>query len=604
MANHRKGGFNQHVVRSGKMKQKWVEVRNANRNGGNRGDAEVDKEKVAVNVKKEICAAWCEEQKDRLKRSLLDYCIQPIDFRKTMNHLLDNWNGPRDIECKDVGPYWCLITFSSQEIKEESIKNELLTSTFDEIRPHWEYFSNLSRRVWIELMGLPIGLWNKETFNRFANLWGKMVKMDDRTEESKSFTTARFIIDCFQWERVHEWISVKVDGRVFEVFAKEFGSEVYSVQSHPDLEEVSSTWREEEETPLVASMVAETSAVCGTLSVEDEQHNSKVKLNWDPLQKVTINCKSLSVLDCNQRGGGWWIESGLGDDGSESFGSKDACGPGNPLVMNALRNVGRFSNGPRKQPDGLVPNPIGVRSIEEQSRVPVLQTHDGENQNLQLAAITNDTQSGHSLPKFQNHRGSYKCVVEGGCETAVSIAVVLPTDPNRREEERSVENQWSEESLYLINECASGWRLLKEVARASKKYSEGECEEYSVCNDEDQNPVQCGDCLVSAAGVCVSTAGANEQDRDDLVDDIKESEEEGRRADLTVTKKVWDKCGVTFYNSEEEEVITRLAERKIVGKGRIDLRQKKQKQGRRAPCLEGRILATRTLRVASKSKSK
>ncbi|MED6138036.1 hypothetical protein PIB30_070568, partial [Stylosanthes scabra] len=84
-------------------------------------------------------------------------------------------------------------------------------------------------------MGMPIGLWCKENFGKVAKLWGKMITIDDRVGESKSFSTARVLIDCFQWERVHEWISVKIDDRVFDIFVKEFGLEVYSVQSDPDL---------------------------------------------------------------------------------------------------------------------------------------------------------------------------------------------------------------------------------------------------------------------------------------------------------------------------------------------------------------------------------
>ncbi|MED6119632.1 hypothetical protein PIB30_013264 [Stylosanthes scabra] len=315
---------------------------------------------------------------------------------------------PGEIECKDVGPYRCLITFSSQEIKEESIKNELLTSTFDEIRSHWKYFSSLSRRVWIELMGLPIGLWKKETFNSFASLWGKMVKMDDRTEESKSFTRARFIIDCFQWERVHEWVSVKVDDREFEVFAKEFGSEVYSVQLHPDLEEVDATWMEEDERPIMASVVAESSAVAGTLLVGGGQNNSKLKMTWDPLQEDIIKCKSLSMLDCNHIGGFARVEDGeilggysLQNKSFETVGGMKpdlmmmGLNPMDPMLQEAQGNflekegimeVGFSCSGPKKpgsvqkncgndmgcssglgldssnsffHPSGLVPNPIG-----------------------------------------------------------------------------------------------------------------------------------------------------------------------------------------------------------------------------------------------------
>ncbi|MED6126637.1 hypothetical protein PIB30_080386 [Stylosanthes scabra] len=105
---------------------------------------------------------------------------------------------------------------------------------------HWDTLLSLSRRVWIEIMGMPTGLWFLENFDRIAKLWGKVVRYDDRTEESKSYSVARILIDSFQWEMIHEWINVKIDDRKFEIFVKEFGSEVYSVQSHPDREVESS----------------------------------------------------------------------------------------------------------------------------------------------------------------------------------------------------------------------------------------------------------------------------------------------------------------------------------------------------------------------------
>ncbi|MED6170341.1 hypothetical protein PIB30_029944 [Stylosanthes scabra] len=67
-----------------------------------------------------------------------------------MNQLLDEWNGLGEIECKDVGPYRCVVTFSTPEIRDGDVDNELLHSVFDEVRPHWNFVWSLSRRVWIE----------------------------------------------------------------------------------------------------------------------------------------------------------------------------------------------------------------------------------------------------------------------------------------------------------------------------------------------------------------------------------------------------------------------------------------------------------------------
>ncbi|MED6200555.1 hypothetical protein PIB30_086360 [Stylosanthes scabra] len=204
------------------MKKKWVVVdQKDNMKADTKNDADHTKQPVCPVEKKrhEVEVIWCEEQKQRLARSLLGVNVNPIEFRKVI----------------DVGPFRCLITFDSPEIRDAALKNELLLSTFDEVRRHWEIFWGLSRRVWIEIMGIPVGLWCTENINRIVKHWGKVVRFDDRTEESKSYSTARVLLDCFQWESIHEWVTIKVDDRQFEVFVKEFGSEMYSVQSHPNL---------------------------------------------------------------------------------------------------------------------------------------------------------------------------------------------------------------------------------------------------------------------------------------------------------------------------------------------------------------------------------
>ncbi|MED6109905.1 hypothetical protein PIB30_037902 [Stylosanthes scabra] len=175
-----------------------MEVNKTAHVGINGSEPRIENQKVVAEQRKEIEAIWSEEQKQRLQRSLLGVCVRPIELREVMDRLLEEWEGPREIECRDVGSYRCLITFSSPEIRDEVLQSSLLQRYFDEIRPHWEIFWSLSRRIWLEIMGCQL-------------LCG--VKR----------------------------ISVKLlepGARCFEMFVKEFGSEVYSVQSHPDLEEV------------------------------------------------------------------------------------------------------------------------------------------------------------------------------------------------------------------------------------------------------------------------------------------------------------------------------------------------------------------------------
>ncbi|MED6172433.1 hypothetical protein PIB30_050073, partial [Stylosanthes scabra] len=221
--------------------KKWVAVESKNRmeTNGKTNDKQAEHSYSCCTSMKsrtqEVEAIWCDEQKQRLRRSLLRVSVKPIEFRKVMYKLLEEWKGPGGIECRDVGPFKCLLTFDTTETRDAALEDDLLLSVFDEVRPHWETFWSLSRRVWIDIMGLPIGLRSNENLNRIAKLWGKLVRLDDRTKGSKSFSTARILVDCYQWERVHEWVSMRIEDKQFDVFVKEFDLEVYSVQSHPDL---------------------------------------------------------------------------------------------------------------------------------------------------------------------------------------------------------------------------------------------------------------------------------------------------------------------------------------------------------------------------------
>ncbi|MED6118777.1 hypothetical protein PIB30_005916 [Stylosanthes scabra] len=201
-----------------------------------------------------IDGVWAEDQRDTLGRSLLGCCVKPIEFRKVMNRVLDEWKGEGDIECRVVGPY---------------------------------------RRVWIEIMGLPVCMWCKDNIERVARLWGKVLELDDRCGESKSFTTARVLIDCYQWEQVHEWVSIKIDDRVFKVFVKEVGMEMYSVEAHPNLGKSLSVSLDES---VSYSHVDETLIGGGRPPVDSERQNLNLLNIIDPQLMTIINDSCLETV--------------------------------------------------------------------------------------------------------------------------------------------------------------------------------------------------------------------------------------------------------------------------------------------------------------------
>ncbi|MED6128295.1 hypothetical protein PIB30_096345 [Stylosanthes scabra] len=100
--------------------QKWMVVKKINSEVEKCKEPEKENLKMVVDQRKVIEATWAEDQRQRLHKSLLGVSVRPIEFRKVMEHLLEEWKGPGEIECRDIGPYKCLITFDSPEIRDEA----------------------------------------------------------------------------------------------------------------------------------------------------------------------------------------------------------------------------------------------------------------------------------------------------------------------------------------------------------------------------------------------------------------------------------------------------------------------------------------------------
>ncbi|MED6113359.1 hypothetical protein PIB30_070036 [Stylosanthes scabra] len=147
-----------------------------------------------------------EEQRQRILRSIMATRVRPHNVDQLRERLLSEWRGSGPIECRDLGPDKFIITFESLEEKERAAKNPFSCSLFDELRPIWENTICLSRRVWIEIMGMPIQMWSKEAFSKIGVLNGI----------------------------AFETLLVTVGENKFDVHVREFGWDVFSLQVHLD----------------------------------------------------------------------------------------------------------------------------------------------------------------------------------------------------------------------------------------------------------------------------------------------------------------------------------------------------------------------------------
>ncbi|MED6107805.1 hypothetical protein PIB30_017695 [Stylosanthes scabra] len=175
------------------------------------------------------------KKKEMLNRSIIVESIRPIKFGLVVQQFEELSMEYGRLECRDLGPRMCIISFESLDLRDRALQSRFMPEFFEDVRPYEGFMWSPSRRIWLELMGLPIHVWSEDAFKRIARwLNGSMVMQHDLTESGASFSVARILIDCYQWKPIQEWIVVESEGVEFEVFVKEFGEEVLSKQAHLD----------------------------------------------------------------------------------------------------------------------------------------------------------------------------------------------------------------------------------------------------------------------------------------------------------------------------------------------------------------------------------
>ncbi|MED6176228.1 hypothetical protein PIB30_086149, partial [Stylosanthes scabra] len=203
----------------------------SNKRGGlnvNEGRSQGDVAKKVLRERKAIKVQTDPTQADLLKRSVVAESINTIRFGWRKEQIAEKWEGPGEVECRDLGPFKCLLTFKSVEARDIALRSPGLQWIFFEIRPQWGFTRTLSRRVWLEVVGVPVHLWSEKTFMNIGKIWGKPVMMDEITDYYLSYTCASILIDSYEWEMIHEWVVLEDGDKKFEVYVKEFGREMYS----------------------------------------------------------------------------------------------------------------------------------------------------------------------------------------------------------------------------------------------------------------------------------------------------------------------------------------------------------------------------------------
>ena len=151
---------------------------------------------------------------------------------------------PRDLEMlskqlvKDDHPkvyaltkFKFILTFGTIDQMEASLANHvMLDKWFCEVKK-WDIYEVCdTRRVWIEVFGVPPHGWNQQNFENIASIWGKVVCLETPIEDTISFESMRILIDSDRLQTIEGHLLLHLGDAGYRIKVKEAS---YSFQINP-----------------------------------------------------------------------------------------------------------------------------------------------------------------------------------------------------------------------------------------------------------------------------------------------------------------------------------------------------------------------------------
>lgn len=127
------------------------------------------------------------------------------------------WN----IQLRPMEGIYVLLTFDSVEDMNSMLEGRglcWLMNWFVEVKqwtlePSMEY----SRVVWLNCYGIPLNVWNVETFYSISKLWGKVITLDEETSNKSSFAVGKVKISTNAFEIINNIVNLELNGIVYPI---------------------------------------------------------------------------------------------------------------------------------------------------------------------------------------------------------------------------------------------------------------------------------------------------------------------------------------------------------------------------------------------------
>jgi len=193
----------------------------------NAEDPEKDKTAKVVKVEEVL------DNLEWLGRSLT--CISDVPRDIDSLRLLITQAFQEHIVLRDLGKFKFLLTLDSKEAKDKlKIEGfERLKQWFSSVDDWVESDVCLTRRLRLELVGLPVQVWSEQNIKKIAETWGDVVLVEMESYKLGSFASAKVVIDTLCMKPIDDEVIIQVKDKGFKVSVFEARTEYTIFHSGP-----------------------------------------------------------------------------------------------------------------------------------------------------------------------------------------------------------------------------------------------------------------------------------------------------------------------------------------------------------------------------------
>nr|GEZ70460.1 RNA-directed DNA polymerase, eukaryota [Tanacetum cinerariifolium] len=142
--------------------------------------------------------------------------------------------GFSDIKFTYLRGLWVMFELVKAETKEHLINYTRVKSWFHIVQDAVNDFVSEERIVWVDIEGIPLNAWSRETFVKIGKIWGETLDLEDNSDSS--FGRKRLCIKTKHALSILESFKIIIRGKVYMVRAKELFTWNPSFLTHKERE--------------------------------------------------------------------------------------------------------------------------------------------------------------------------------------------------------------------------------------------------------------------------------------------------------------------------------------------------------------------------------